>query len=121
MPPAAPAAGDSYLVAVGATGAWTGQGEALAVYGEGGWRFVAAREGLRVWVADEAIEAIYRAGAWEYGVLRGAGVTVGGIKVVGEQQGGVAAPTGGATIDAQARATLSQLIVTLRAHGLIAP
>lgn len=45
---------------------------------------------------------------------------VGGTKVIGEQQATIAAPSGGSTIDAQARTALGSIISALRAHGLIA-
>src|SRR5688500_11114552 len=47
-PPANPVIGSCYLVASGATGAWTGQDGALAGFTDGGWRFVAPVEGMRV-------------------------------------------------------------------------
>ncbi len=45
---------------------------------------------------------------------------VAGIQVVGAQQAAVADPTGGVTIDAEARAQLILLLQAARAHGLIA-
>ena len=45
---------------------------------------------------------------------------VGGIKVVGEQQAAIAAPTGGSTTDAQSRTAIGAIISALQAHGLIA-
>ena len=44
---------------------------------------------------------------------------VDGTQVVKEQQPAVANPTGGATIDAEARAQLILLLDAMRAHGLI--
>ncbi len=52
-PPASPAEGDRYLVAAGATGAWTGQGGRLAFRQSGAWIFATPREGWRLWIADE--------------------------------------------------------------------
>lgn len=45
---------------------------------------------------------------------------VGGTKVVGSQQGAITAPTGGATIDSQARTTINAILNALKGHGLIA-
>ena len=40
LPPSGPLPGACYLVAAGASGAWAGQDGALAVFSDGGWRFV---------------------------------------------------------------------------------
>ncbi|MBF5091274.1 hypothetical protein F1640_14895 [Novosphingobium sp. NBM11] len=45
---------------------------------------------------------------------------VGGTKVVGTQQGAITAPTGGSTIDSQARTTINAILNALKGHGLIA-
>lgn len=43
---------------------------------------------------------------------------VNNIKVIGPQQPAISAPTGGTTIDTQARTAISSIIATLQAHGL---
>lgn len=43
---------------------------------------------------------------------------VNNIKVIGTQQPAISAPTGGTTIDVQARTAISSIIATLQAHGL---
>lgn len=55
-PPAAPQAGDVYIVAAGAQGEWQGHDGEVA-YFEQVWRFIAPNHGLMLWVADE--EAFY--------------------------------------------------------------
>lgn len=45
---------------------------------------------------------------------------VDGTKVVGAQGGAITDPTGGATIDAEARTAIGSILSALRAHGLIA-
>ena len=119
-PPPAPEAGDCHLVGAGAAGAWEGHDQSLAMYAEGGWRFIAPSEGMRLWVAGDEVDALYRAGAWELGTLRADRVYVGGTKVVDAQQAAIADPQSGAVVDTQARAVVVQLLGALRAHGLIA-
>lgn len=53
-------------------------------------------------------------------MVLGGAVRVSGTKVVGSQGAAVTAPTGGATVDAQSRTAISDLIARLQAHGLIA-
>jgi hypothetical protein len=48
------------------------------------------------------------------------GYRVKGIRVVYEQQGAIADPTGGATVDTEGRAATASILAALRAHGLIA-
>jgi len=48
------------------------------------------------------------------------GLFIDGEQVVGTRAAAIAGPTGGATIDAEARAAVSQILEGLRQHGLIA-
>lgn len=50
-PPGSPAVGDTYRVPPGATGAWSGQQEKLAIW-VGAWRFIEAVPGLMIYAAD---------------------------------------------------------------------
>jgi len=47
------------------------------------------------------------------------GLFVQGEQVVGARQGAIITPTGGTTIDAEGRASIAQILTTLRQHGLI--
>jgi len=62
-PPGAPAEGAAYIVAATATGAWTGKETNIAYYNNG-WRFIAANEGLLVWVNDEDKVYVFNGTAW---------------------------------------------------------
>jgi hypothetical protein len=64
-PPGSPTAGDRYLVAASATGAWATHDGEVAVYLDGAWRFFAPKEGWLVWVADENLLYDYNGSAWE--------------------------------------------------------
>ncbi|KAB7648190.1 DUF2793 domain-containing protein [Polymorphobacter fuscus] len=63
-PPAAPVAGDSYIVGPAATGAWAGEEGRLATFVGGGWTIVGVREGCLAWIADEAILAVFSGDGW---------------------------------------------------------
>ncbi|MEM7619759.1 MAG: DUF2793 domain-containing protein [Pseudomonadota bacterium] len=63
-PPGSPVAGDRYIVAASATGAWAGQDNKIAAYQDGGWLFYTAQEGWRLWVADEGKQYIWDGTAW---------------------------------------------------------
>ena len=119
-PPSAPQVGSSYIVGAAATGDWTGQEGKIAAYGNGGWRFIAPWTGLQLFIRSDALFAVYRSGSWEIGQLRGSAVAVNGQQVVGSRQAAIAAPTGGSTIDSEARTALGQLLAAMRQHGLIA-
>lgn len=62
-PPASPAQGDVYIVAVGATGAWAGKTGQVAYFDQV-WRFIVPNEGLMLWVADENKRYVHDGSAW---------------------------------------------------------
>lgn len=119
-PAPTPVVGQCWIVGPAPTGAWTGQARAVAGWTAGGWRFVGAREGLAAWDEARRIPLRFSAGAWEEGVLRGGELRVDGERVVGTRGPAIAAPGGGTTVDAEARATLAAVLAALRGHGLIA-
>ncbi|MGI8931724.1 MAG: DUF2793 domain-containing protein [Sphingomicrobium sp.] len=118
-PPTTPVIGSCYLVAASPTGEWTGHAQQLAAYTSGGWRFIVARDGMGALVRSSGTTAVYRNGSWEIGTLSGSQVTIDGDKVVGARGSAIAAPTGGTVVDGEARATIGQLLIALRDHGLI--
>lgn len=58
--------------------------------------------------------------AWGTGELVGDALVIDGDQVIGAQQAAIANPSGGATIDAEARTAVTSILGALRAHGLIA-
>ena len=118
-PPATPVEGSFYLVSAGATGAWTGRDGTLAAHGPSGWRFVAPVTGTRLIERATGLEWRFDGAGHQVGVAMAAELRVGGAKVVGARAGAIAAPTGGTSIDLEARACLSALLNALRGHGLI--
>jgi hypothetical protein len=101
-PPMSPELGSCYLVAGSPNGAWAGNAQCLAAFTSGGWRFVAPVDGMEVYVRSTGTRAAYHSGAWE---LSG---------------GPIASPSGGTTVDAEARAAIEEILSALRQHGLIA-
>ena len=120
VPPAAPEAGEAWIVGPAPVGAWQGRAGALASWTTGGWRFVRAREGLSVWCGTT--KSAYRCvdGAWRAGAVSGERLTLGGQQVVGSRAAAIPDPRGGTVIDAESRATLAAVLAMMRDHGLIA-
>jgi hypothetical protein len=118
-PPGSPSEGESWIVGAGATGAWAGRDDDLATWSAGGWRFAAPVPGMLAWNKAGGVWLHWSGVAWADGSLPASSLTIGGLQVVGPRQAGIASPSGGTTIDAEARTAIDALIVTLRSHGLI--
>jgi Protein of unknown function (DUF2793) len=99
-PPAAPASGQCWLVGSSATGAFAGQSDRIAAWTEGGWRFVAPRDGMRVYDIAASAHRLYAGGNWR---LTAAPAT----------------PTGGTFVDSQARTAIAAIITALRNGGIL--
>ena len=97
-PPSVPVEGTSWLIASGATGAWAGKSGMLACRQAGNWLFVAPRDGLLVLDRSSGQTLRYR-GSW----------------IVPEIP---LEPTGGSTVDSEARTAISQLFAALRVAGI---
>ena len=117
-PPADATDGDSWIVAAGAAGEWTGQAGRVAVRAGGGWRFLVPIAGMSVWDEAAGYARRWTGTAWSNGELPVAGVVIGGKQVVGNRLAAVPSPSGGTTIDAEARAAIAALTVALKTHGL---
>lgn len=100
-PPATPLDGQAWLVASGASGDWAGQAGRIAARQSGNWLFVVPRDGMRVLNRATGQEMRF-AGTWQVPARP-------------------AAPSGGTTIDSQARAAIAALITCLTQAGIIAP
>jgi len=99
-PPSAPVEGECWLIGDTPTGAWEDHAGKLAAYQAGGWIFAPPRDGLRVLDRATGQEVLYRDG-WQRPVTP-------------------SEPTGGATVDAEARAAISELIEVLIVSGILA-
>lgn len=98
-PPAIAPDGENWLVGSAPTGAWTGQAGKLACRQSGNWLFVAGIDGMRV--LDRARgQFLHHDGGWR-------------------APAAPAAVTGGATVDAEARAAIGALVAALREAGVL--
>jgi hypothetical protein len=121
VPPAEPGEGACWIVGTDPVGAWSGRRGALAGWTGGGWRFVTPIAGMTVTRAGDGLTARHDGTQWTIGELHATGVMVGGMRVLGSRQAAIAAPSGGAIIDTEARSSIAAVLSALRAHGLIAP
>jgi hypothetical protein len=76
-PPASPADGDRYIVASGATGAWSGWDGNVAAWTDGAWMKLIPRVGWRCWVEDEGKLLVRTATGWIALEAGGGGATPG--------------------------------------------
>jgi hypothetical protein len=97
-PPASPADGTNWLVGSSATDAWAGHDGKIACRQAGNWLYVTANDGMRVLDRSTGQERFYRSG-WQVPALP-------------------AAPSGGTTVDSQARTAISAIITALRQAGV---
>lgn len=100
-PPAAPSAGDAWLVAAGATGAWAGKTDCLALFQGGGWTFVTPRDGLRIHDAGAGQQCFF-SGIWR-------------------KAEPIVEPIGGLVVDGEARAAIADLVSALKSLGVLPP
>ncbi|MGN8001190.1 DUF2793 domain-containing protein [Sphingomonas sp. 22176] len=118
VPPAAPSLGQCWIIGAAPQGFWAGHARKLTGWTEGGWRFLTPRDGMQVWVAADQALALFSGGEWYQGRTYGR-LFIEGRQVVGPRQPNVAEPTGGTTVDAEARRAISAVVQSLRQHGLI--
>jgi hypothetical protein len=98
-PPPAPVDGQSWLVAMGASGEWSGKAGQIAARQAGNWLMSEPRDGMRILDRSTGQVRHYNAG-WHAPARP-------------------AAPTGGTTVDAEARSAIVALIDCLSAAGII--
>jgi len=120
VPPVTPEPGQCWVVPAGASGAWEENEGDIACWTEGGWRFLKAKAGLFIDLADKGHAIFHDGSQWRDAAIRNDGLYVEDERVVSERQPAIAAPFGGATIDGEARATIAAILAALRNHGLIA-
>lgn len=101
MPPATALDGQSWLVAAGASGAWLGRAGQIASHQAGNWLYTAPVDGLRLLNRITGQEMRYHAG-WQ-------------------APGRPSHPSGGATVDTEARTAIGAIMAALTIAGIIPP
>lgn len=116
-PPASPQSGQCHIVPAAAA-AWGHPAGTLLHWQGNGWLAEFPRDGQIALVADEGLMLVYR-GGWQP-LWPVSGLSIGGRAVLSAAPAVVAAPAGGITVDAEARAALAGLITALRQQGVVA-
>ena len=111
--------GAAYVVGPTPTDAWAESANCVAAWTSGGWRFVAPTDGLAFQIKSNGLQIVFRDGAWDMGNLRASAVIVDDQQVVGGRAAAIASPSGGTTVDSEARAAVDAILAALRQHGLI--
>ncbi|WP_425276895.1 DUF2793 domain-containing protein [Sphingomicrobium sediminis] len=118
-PPASPAIGDQELVAQGATGAFAGKDGNIATFTAGGWRFSAPTPGMQCLDRSTGYDWRYGVSGWEAGIIRGSSLEINGAELLAAPLADMADPSGGGTVDIEARGAITEILTILRHHGLI--
>lgn len=100
-PPASPAEGECWLVGSAPTGVWSGNARKLACFSAAIWLFLDPADGMRVFDRAAGQFLLYRDG-WRAPATP-------------------APPTGGLTVDAEARAAIAGLLAALANAGILPP
>lgn len=118
--PAMPIAGQCWIIAAAATGAWAGHDGHIASFTSAGWTEMVPRDGCLAWDKEAGVFAVFQNGSWNADHWPVRALTIGGKAVLGSVVNGVTAPNGGGVIDVEARNTLTTLLTGLRSLGLFA-
>ena len=101
VPPASPSDGQAWLIATGANGEWSGKAGQIAARQAGNWLYFVPRDGLRLLNRATGQDIRFK-GTWQIANRP-------------------AAPSGGTTIDREARTAISALLSSLTTAGIIPP
>jgi len=98
-PPPAPTDGECWLVDTAPSGEWVGQADSIAFFAAGAWSFLNPVPGMRVFNISRGQYHLFD-GTWNASVA-------------------VAIPTGGATVDTEARQAIEGLLSALQSQGIL--
>ncbi len=76
--------------------------------------------GWQAWIADRGQSMRFDGTAWVDENVRSDGYFVAGDRIIAGRQSAIPGPSGGSTIDNEARAAIAAMLAALRLHGLIA-
>lgn len=99
-PPDNPENGQCWLVSDAPSGAWSGAARHIAVWTEGGWRFVMPRHRMTIRCLTDGTIMTFNGNIWDLPAT-------------------IVEPDGGSTVDMEARAVLAEVIQLLEGHGLV--
>ncbi len=97
-----------------------GRDGAIAAWTAGGWRFVTPFEGMTAWSVADAMQVIRRGTSWVIGEVNAQQIRINNVSVLTVRQPAIATPVGGTMIDGESRSAITNILGTLRTHGLIA-
>lgn len=100
-PPTAPVDGQCWLIASGASGEWSGKAGQIAIRQSGNWLYAQPRDGMRLFNRANNQDVLFNTG-WQAASRP-------------------AAPSGGTTIDAEARSAIAAIVASLTTAGIISP
>jgi len=96
----APLEGQSWLIGPAPLGDWAGLQNNLAGWSGGGWRYIVPIESMQVIVANETRFSVFSGGNWQ-------------------SVDNIVAPTGGQTVDQEARGVIDSILTALQTHGIL--
>ena len=111
VPPVGPVVGSAWIVGSAPTGEWAGHAADIASYGEGG---------CLAWVADLGVFAVRTDAGWLSDAWPVRALRIGGSDMLAAAASAIPDTSGGATVDAEARAAILSILNVLRYMGLIA-
>lgn len=98
-PPATPVEGECWMIGTAPTGSWSGKAGQIAAFSGGNWLYVSARDGLHLLNRATGQEVRYH-GQWRAPARP-------------------AVPSGGTTVDTEARAAIAALLEALTVAGIV--
>jgi hypothetical protein len=117
VPPATPPSGACYIVPSAGGAAWGHPAGTLMYWQDSGWLAASPRDGQIVLLDDEEVMLV-RHGDWQ-ARWPTAGLTINGRTLLAATPAMIVPPSGGGTVDSEARATLTSLLTALQQQGII--